>query len=104
MMLERDMDDIMSAKYMKNHIGDFFEGKITSITSFGIYITLENGIEGLAHVTSFPHYMVYIHETMSMIVEHTNFVYKIGQDVKVEVTDVDEVKGEIDFKVVKVII
>ena len=87
---------------MDQHIGEVFEGVISSITKWGMYIELENTIEGLIHVTNMmdDHYD-YVEERFEMVGEHTKKVYKLGQTVNIKVLGTDEMQRTIDFGLVK---
>ena len=99
---ERETIKLKKVQYMAEHIGEVFEGVISSITKWGMYIELENTIEGLIHVTNMPddHYD-YVEERFEMVGEHTGKVYKLGQTVQIKVLDTDEMQRTIDFGLVK---
>ena len=80
-------DQVKEVEYMEEHIGEVFEGVISSITKWGIYVELPNTIEGLVHVTNMhdDHYD-YIEERFEMVGEHTRKVYKLGQTVYIVAT------------------
>ena len=96
---ERETVKLKKAEYMEDHIGEVFEGVISSITKWGMYVELSNTIEGLVHVTNMcdDHYNYY-EERYEMVGEHTNKVYKLGQTVNVRVLDVDKLQRTIDFE------
>lgn len=87
---------------MQEHIGEVFEGVISSITKWGIYVELPNTIEGLVHVTNMhdDHYD-YIEERFEMVGEHTRKVYKLGQTVYIVATGTDRLQRTIDFEFVE---
>ena len=87
---------------MEEHIGEVFEGVISSITKWGIYVELPNTIEGLVHVTNMhdDHYD-YIEERFEMVGEHTRKVYKLGQTVYIVATGTDRLQRTIDFEFVE---
>ena len=96
---ERETVKLKKAEYMESRIGETFEGVISSITKWGMYVELSNTIEGLVHVTNMcdAHYNYY-EERYEMVGEHTNKVYKLGQTVNVRVLDVDKLQRTIDFE------
>ncbi len=96
---ERETVKLKKAEYMEAHLGEVFEGVISSITKWGMYVELSNTIEGLVHVTNMydDHYNYY-EERYEMVGEHTNKVYKLGQTVNVRVLDVDKLQRTIDFE------
>jgi len=99
--LEREVNDMKEAEYMSKFIGKYFDGIISSITSFGMFIMLDNGIEGLAHITSFPEYLSYDKEHMCLVGNYTDEVYNIGDKVKVRLISSDKSNHQIDFIVTK---
>lgn len=99
---ERETIKLKKVEYMDEHIGEVFEGVISSITKWGIYVELPNTIEGLVHVTNMhdDHYD-YIEERFEMVGEHTRKVYKLGQTVYIVATGTDRLQRTIDFEFVE---
>lgn len=99
---ERETVKLKKVEYMEAHIGEVFEGVISSITKWGIYVELPNTIEGLVHVTNMrdDHYD-YVEERFEMVGEHTRKVYKLGQTVFVTATGTDKLQRTIDFELVE---
>lgn len=99
---ERETVKLKKVEYMEEHIGEVFEGVISSITKWGIYVELPNTIEGLVHVTNMhdDHYD-YIEERFEMVGEHTRKVYKLGQTVYIVATGTDRLQRTIDFEFVE---
>ncbi|MGL6198792.1 MAG: ribonuclease R [Lachnospiraceae bacterium] len=99
---ERETIKLKKVEYMEERIGQTFEGIISSITKWGLYVELPNTVEGLVHVTNMrdDHYDYY-EERCEMIGEHTRKVYKLGQKVEVTVLDVDRLRRTIDFEFVR---
>ena len=99
---ERETIKLKKAEYMEQHIGDIFVGVISSITKWGMYIELENTIEGLIHVTSMTddHYEYY-ESQYEMVGKYLGKVYKLGQEIEVEVAGIDRLQRTIDFKLSK---
>jgi ribonuclease R len=98
---ERDTDDLKKAEYMQDKIGEEFIGVISSVTSFGLFVELENTIEGLVHVSYLTDdYYHFDERHYAMIGERTGKVYRIGQEVKVRVTAVNMDEHAIDFEIV----
>lgn len=99
---ERETNKLKKAQYMEQHIGECFEGIISSITEWGIYVELENTIEGMIHVSKLPgDYFEYDEEHYEMVGKKTNVRYELGQKVKIEVHEVDTVLRTIDFLLVQ---
>ena len=97
---EREVDDLKKAEYMQDRIGEEFEGVISSVTSFGVFVELPNTIEGLVHITDLDDdYYVYNESQLSLIGERTRKIYKLGDKVKVQCDHVDIDNREIFFKI-----
>ncbi|MEE0885143.1 MAG: ribonuclease R [Faecalimonas sp.] len=96
---ERETIKLKKVEYMAERIGETFEGVISSITKWGVYVELPNTIEGLIHVTNMydDHYN-YIEDTYEMVGEHTGRTYKLGQTVEVRVIGANRLERTIDFE------
>lgn len=95
---ERETDDLKKAEYMKERIGDKFSGIISGVTSFGMFIELENTIEGLVRVSSMDDdYYQYDEKNHRFIGERTKKIYRLGERVIVQVNKVDVPQKQIDF-------
>lgn len=100
---EREVEKMKKVEYMIKHIGETFEGVISGITTWGIYVELPNTIEGMVRVSDMDDdYYVYDEERYQMVGEHTKKTYKLGQSVKVEVISADKLLRTIDFALVEV--
>lgn len=96
---EREVDKMKKAEYMEQFIGETFEGVISGMNTWGMYVELPNTVEGMVHVTALKDdYYFYDEEHYLMIGEHTNNTYKLGEKVKVVVTGVDKLLKTIDFE------
>ena len=95
---ERDVEKLKKVEYMMEHIGESFEGVISGVTSWGMYVELPNTIEGMIRVSEMDDdYYIYDEERYQMVGEHTKKVYKLGQKVIVEVVNADKIQRAIDF-------
>ena len=94
---ERDVEDLYKCKYMKKYIGEKFQGIISSITDFGIFIELENTVEGCFMYKFSNDHFEYIEQKLSCVNRDNNKRYKIGQKVLIKVKNVDLEKRNIDF-------
>ena len=95
---ERDTDKMKKAEYMLQHIGEEYEGVISSITPWGMYVELPNTIEGLIHVANLYDDRYYYNEnTHEMVGSDLGKVYKLGQSIRVRVLDADKENATIDF-------
>lgn len=99
---ERETDSLKKAEYMEDKVGEQFEGTISSVTSFGMFIQLENTVEGLISLQELKDdYYRYDQQHLILIGENTNNVYRIGQRVLIEVERVSIEDREIDFKLIE---
>ena len=99
---ERETNDLKKAEYMKDRIGEIFDGIISSVTGFGAFVELPNTVEGLVHVTSFrDDYYIYDEENLQLIGERTKKVYKLGEKVKVLCSRVEMDTREVYFEIVE---
>ena len=95
---ERAVDDIKKAEFMRDYIGDEFNGVISSVTSFGIFVELENTVEGLIRYKDIKNdYFNFDSSTLTATNSAGNIKYKIGDRVKVKVIGSMPETGEIDF-------
>ena len=95
---EREVCDIKKAEFMEDKVGGEFDGIISSVTSFGFFVELENSVEGLVRVADLDDdYYVYDEKTYSLRGERSGKIYKIGDEVKVIVANVDVLSHKIDF-------
>lgn len=99
---ERETEKLKKAEYMRGFIGEEFDGVISGIMSYGVYVELPNTVEGLVHVTTMndDHY-IYDEKSYSMVGERTKKVYKLGQKVRIRVEAADKVTKTVDFSLVE---
>ena len=95
---ERETDKLKKVEYMEAHIGEIFEGVISSITNWGIYVELPNTIEGMIHVSMLPgDYFYYDESTYEMVGQATDKRYKLGEKIMIKVNGTDKISRTIDF-------
>ncbi|BCJ95679.1 ribonuclease R [Anaerocolumna cellulosilytica] len=98
---ERDVEKLKKVEYMSQFIGEVFEGVISGLTNWGLYVELPNTVEGMVRVSEMQDdYYIYDEEHYTMIGEHTRKTYKLGEKVKVEVVGTDKLLKTIDFEFV----
>lgn len=98
---ERDTDELKKAEFMLQHIGEEFEGIVSSVANFGMFVELPNTVEGMVHVSSMTDdYYQFAEGQMAMIGERTGNVFRIGDTVKIKVVNVDVDQRMIDFQIV----
>lgn len=98
---EREVLDMKMAEYMESHIGEEYEGIISGVTNFGMFVELDNLIEGLVHISTLDGFYTYVPEMLSLISANKKNKYRIGDRVKIVVTNANKNQGIIDFELVK---
>lgn len=99
---ERETNDLKKAEYMADKIGEEYEGIISSVTSFGVFVELPNTIEGMIHVSYLTDdYYHYDDHSYSLIGERTGQIFRIGDRVRVRVNKVDLNERKIDFELLE---
>lgn len=99
---ERETNKLKKVQYMEQHLGETFEGVISSITQWGMYVELPNTIEGMVHVSKIPgDYFLYDEQSYEMVGRDTGIKYKLGQKVQVQVEQTDRFLRTIDFILVE---
>ncbi|MBO5180007.1 MAG: ribonuclease R [Clostridia bacterium] len=97
---ERELEKIKMCEYMSEHIDEEFDGIISSVTSFGVFVELENTIEGLVHVENMKDdYYIFDEKNVIMTGKHSKRVLKIGDKVKIKVIAADKMLRRIDFEI-----
>lgn len=97
---ERETDKLKKAEYMEDHIGEVYDGVISGITQWGIYVELPNTVEGLIHVAVLSgDFFYYNEETYEMIGQETGKTYKLGEHIRIQVKSVDRLSGTVDFMI-----
>lgn len=98
---ERDVVRMKKAEYMRSRIGEEYEGVISGVTKWGVYVELENTVEGLVHVADMrdDHYE-FTEQTYELTGEHSGKSYTLGQTVRVRVTDADKLQRTVNFEII----
>ena len=100
--VEREAEDIKKAEFMESKIGEEYEGIVSSVTNFGIFVELDNTVEGLIRYEKLgDEYFIYNEETRQAIGENSGKVYKIGDKVKIRVTYANKLMRQIDFEILE---
>ena len=98
---ERETDDLKKTEYMSERIGEIYNGMISSVTAFGIFIELPNTIEGLVHVSNMlDDYYIYDEKNHTLTGERIRKVYRLGDEVTIKVAKTDIESRTIDFAIV----
>lgn len=99
---EREVEKLKKVEYMTQYIGELFEGVISGVTSWGMYVELPNTCEGMIRVADMDDdYYFFDEEHYCMVGEHTKKTYKLGQRVLIEVLATDKLTRTIDFDLIK---
>ena len=95
---ERETTDMKKIEYMAQFVGETFEGVISGVTAFGVFVELENGVEGLVHVSTMVNdYYAYVEEQYAMVGERTGTRYRLGDCVTIIITRADVQARTLDF-------
>ena len=98
---ERDLYEIKKCEFMQKHVGEIYDGSISGVTSFGIFVELENTVEGLIRLENIKDdYYVYDENCMRLIGKRTNKIFKLGDKVKVKVVSANKLLRRIDFELI----
>ena len=99
---ERDVESMKMAEYMESHIGEEYDGAISSVMNFGLFVQLDNMIEGLVHISEIKgDYYTFDETTHTLRGEKKGKMYKLGQKVRVVVTNASKENSTIDFNLVE---
>ena len=99
--IERELDDIYMAKYMKKNLGNEYDGIVSGVSKYGMYVRLANTVEGLVTLSSMEDdYYEYQEKQMRLLGTRTGKVYSVGQKVRIVVVRADEYSRQIDFALV----
>jgi len=95
---ERATVELKKCEYMADHIGEEYDGVISGVTAFGMFVELANGVEGLVHISSLmDDYYEFYEERYALVGTHTGHQYRLGDKVRIEVLQVNISDVSIDF-------
>ena len=97
-LAEREADDLLKARFMQDRIGQVFDGVVSSVTGWGLYVMLDNTVEGLVHISTLDDYYEYDRERNQLIAAGTRNVFRLGDRVRVCVDHVDIDRAEINYR------
>ncbi len=101
---ECEVDDMKMAEYMEKHIGETYEGVISEVLSFGMFVELDNLVEGLVRLDSLNDYYIYDEETFTIRSKKDKRGYRLGDRVKIKVVASNKVTEKIDFEIIEKLI
>ena len=94
---ERMADKLMMARFMYSHVGELFDGMVSGVSEWGVYVALSNGAEGFLHVRSMDDWFDFDERRMTLRGERTGFVFSLGQQLCVRVDSVELEASAIDL-------
>lgn len=98
---ERETEKVKKAQYMMEHIGEEFDGIISGVTSWGMYVELPDTVEGMVHISKIPgDYFIFDEPNYQIYGEKTGVVYRLGQPVRIKMKSVDPLTHAIDFALI----
>ena len=96
--VEREAEDIKKAEYMEDKLGEIYEGIVSGVTSFGVFVELENTVEGLIRFDNLgDDYYAYDEERKILIGEHTGITFKVGDKIKIKVIEASKMLRRVSF-------
>lgn len=96
---ERDLYEIKKCEFMQKHIGETFNGTISGVTSFGVFVELENTVEGLVRLEEMKDdYYIFDDANVKLVGKRTGKIFKLGDSVKIKVTNANKLLRRIDFE------
>lgn len=97
---ERDVDKMKKAEYMEDHIGEIYKGIISGVQEFGIFVELDNTVEGLIKPENIKgDYFVFDKDLMALVGKRTNKRYSFGDEITIKVVGADKSKSQVDFEI-----
>ncbi len=93
---ERDVDDIKKAQWMEKHIGEEFDGIVSSVTNFGFFVMLPNTVEGLVRIENMTGDR-FEYDEKALSIRGNKTVYRLGDEIRIKVVGVNSARGQIDF-------
>lgn len=98
---ERDTDAMKKAEFMEEHVGETFDAVVNSVLKFGMFVSLENTVEGLIHISNMTDdYYQFIESHMALVGRRSHRIFQIGQKIKVRLVRVDKAQSALDFVLV----
>ncbi|KRL85005.1 ribonuclease R [Ligilactobacillus equi] len=96
---ERDTDAMKKAEYMADHVGEEFDAVVSSVTKFGMFIALENTVEGLIHISELKDdFYYFVEKQLALVGQRSKRTFRIGQAIRVKLDSVNVEQKEINFK------
>lgn len=96
--VEREVEAMKKAEFMEEFVGEEFDGIVSSVVKFGLFVELPNTVEGLIHVTNLPEFFHYNERNLTLQGEKSGVVFRVGQQIHIKLVRADKATGEIDFE------
>ena len=95
---EREVEAMKKSEFMEEFVGEEFDGIVSSVVKFGLFVELPNTVEGLIHVTNLPEFFHYNERNLTLQGEKSGVVFRVGQQIHIKLVRADKATGEIDFE------
>lgn len=95
---EREVEAMKKAEFMEEFVGEEFDGIVSSVVKFGLFVELSNTVEGLIHVANLPEFFHYNERNLTLQSEKSGIVFRVGQRIRIKLVRSDKATGEIDFE------
>lgn len=95
---EREVEAMKKAEFMEEFVGEEFDGIVSSVVKFGLFVELSNTVEGLIHVANLPEFFHYNERNLTLQGEKSGIVFRVGQRIRIKLVRSDKATGEIDFE------
>ena len=95
---EREVEAMKKAEFMEEFVGEEFDGIVSSVVKFGLFVELPNTVDGLIHVTNLPEFFHYNERNLTLQGEKSGVVFRVGQQIHIKLVRADKATGEIDFE------
>lgn len=97
---EREVEAMKKAEFMEEHVGQEFDGVVSSVVKFGLFVELPNTVEGLIHVTTLNGYFSFNERDLTLRGDRSGLTFRVGQPIRIKLVRADKATGEIDFEYV----
>jgi len=95
---EREVEAMKKAEFMEEFVGEEFDGIVSSVVKFGLFVELSNTVEGLIHVANLPEFFHYNERNLTLQGEKSGVIFRVGQRIRIKLVRSDKATGEIDFE------
>ncbi|MDE7300072.1 MAG: S1 RNA-binding domain-containing protein, partial [Lachnospiraceae bacterium] len=101
---EREVEKLKKVEYMEERVGEIFDGVVSGVTSWGMYVELPDTVEGMVHMAELQDdYYIFDEERYQLVGEHTHRTFKLGQKVRVVIAGTDKIMRTIDMRIADIV-